>query len=561
MPSIRVQNMGGIAPRISRRLLPLNAATLAENCKLWSGEVHAFRSPRVDDSVLKAGFVETIYNLNGYWLSWNTDVDVVRGFIPGDTTGRIYFTGDGAPKITNVALATATPPYPTQAYQLGVAAPTVAPSVALGAGGVGTALLRYYIYTFVTAFDEEGPFSPVSLGLNTLDTQQVFVSGFSTPTSQNVNRIRIYRLSTGTAGSEYLFVDEIPVGQLSYVDTVAELELEESAVSQNWFPPPVNMVGLVAHPNGFLAGFVGNQLYISESYQGHAFPPAYVKVFDYPVVALGVYGNTIVVATAGYVYLVSGIDPRNLTVDKLPDPYPCVSKRSMASGDRGVIYASNDGLVSVGYGGLQVISRDVLTRDDWQLWNPRSMHGVIFDGRYTGFYPQDQGEDYSLVDPRGAGFIFDYNDRATGVDQRDKLTTLNFYTTAVYASPDTTMYYVRRQDRTNTLLEWEAGDGYLKYRWRSKAFVAPYLTTFAAAKVVGQFARRGRPANGRAVVFELVVGDEVKYRREVTSSEPFRLPRLYREVEPWYLYVEGTEFVQEIHVATSMEELKEGGTQ
>jgi hypothetical protein len=321
------------------------------------------------------------------------------------------------------------------------------------------------------------------------------------------------------------------------------------------------MIGLIAHPNGFLAGFVGNQMYVSEPYQPHAYAPKNVKVFDYPIVALGVYGSTIVVMTTGFTYLVSGVVPETLSVEKLPDPYPCVSKRSVASADYGVLYASKDGLVWVGYGGLRVISRDILSRDDWQKFNPVTMHGVVHDGRYIGFYLVDGGQDYSLYDPKGAGFIFDYPDKATGADSNDRLTTLDFYAAASYANPDTTFHYVVRTGRTNKLLEWEAGPSLIPYIWKSKAFVMPYLTTFAAAKVTGSFQWRNGGSPGRSVVFELLVGDSVKYRRIVSSSEPFRLPRFSREVEPWYVRVSGTEFIQQIHIATSIEELREGRVQ
>lgn len=561
MPSIRIQNFGGIVPRISDRLLPQNSATIAENCKLGSGELRPFRSPKADPAVLKDGLIETIHNINGFWLSWNGDVDVVRGFIPGDTTGRIYYTGDGKPKVTNVSLATESAPYPFKAYDLGVVAPAAAPVVVIGTGGTGSSALRYYVYTFVTAFEEEGPPSNASLGLNVMNGQVVTLSAFSVPTSTNVDRIRIYRTDTGSSSTEFVFMDEIPVGQITYEDTVLEVDLGERLPSQEWYPPPANMIGLVSHPNGFVAGFVGNQLHVSEPYQPHAYPPEYVKVFDYPIVALGVYGNTIVVATSGFVYLVSGVDPRNLTVEKLPDPYPCVSKRSMASGDRGVIYACNSGLVWVGFGGLQVVTRDVLTRDEWKDYNPSTIHGVISDGHYVGYYLYDQGQDYSLVDPAGAGFIFDYTDRATGVDQRDKLTTLTFYATATYANPDSSFYSVVRKDRHNTLLQSEEGEGYTPYRWRSKAFIMPYLISFGAAKVVARHAWKDDPDTGRTVQFTVIVGTKVKYTRPAKTNEPFRLPRFYREVEPWYVQVEGDEFVCEIHMATSMDELKEGKAQ
>lgn len=561
MPSIDIQNFGGIAPRLSDRLLPQNAATIAENCKLWSGEIRPFRAPRIDDTVLKDGMLETVHNINGFWLSWNGDVDVVRGFIPGDTTGRVYYTGDGKPKVTNVSLATEAAPYPAKAYDLGVEAPAAAPTAVPGTGGAGASASRFYLYTFVTTFDEEGPPSNPSIGLNVANGQVVTLSAFSAPTLPNVDRIRIYRTDTGTSGTEFVFVDEIPVGQASYVDTVLEADLGERLVSQQWYPPPANMIGLVSHPNGFVAGFIGNQMYVSEPYQPHAYPPEYVKVFDYPIVALGVYGNTIVVATSGFTYLVSGVDPRNLTVEKLPDPYPCVSKRSMASGDRGVLYACNSGLVWVGFGGIQVVTRDVLTRDEWKAYNPATIHGVIYDGHYIGYYLYDQGQDYTLVDPAGAGFIFDYTDRATGIDQRDKLTTRTAYATAVYTDPDSQLYSVMRKGRHNILVQSEMGEGYIPYRWRSKAFVMPYITSFGAAKVVARYAWKDDPPTGREVRFTLIVGTKVKYSRMVKTNEPFRLPRFYREVEPWYVQVEGTEFVCEIHIATSMNELNEGKAQ
>lgn len=551
MPGIQIRNMGGIAPRLSPRLLPSNAATVAENCKLWSGEVHAFRTPRVDSAPLKQGFVESVYYIDGFWLSWNADIDVVRGFIPGDVSGRIYFTGDGNPKTTNVSLATTSQPYPTVTYDLGVAAPSNAPTLVLGAGGSGVPLFRSYVYTYVTAFGEEGPPSAPSALVSALNGQSVVVSGLLPPTSANVTRVRIYRTSTATVGTDYVFVAEIAANVASYNDVITVDLLGEKLLSQDWYAPPNNMIGLSAHPAGFLVGFVGNQLYLSEAFQPHAYPPAYVKVLESPIVAVGIYGNTIVVTTTGFPYLVTGSDPRNMTVEKLPDPYPCVSKRSLVSGDRGIIYASNEGLVWIGYGGTQVITRDVLSRDEWALYNPTTIHGVVYDGRYFGFYLSGAGQDFELFDPSGSGFVFDYNDRATGVEQRDKLTTLGFYATSVYANPDSNLYFVSRVSRTNILNEWEAGATLIPYTWTSKAFVMPYLTNFATAKVV-------LVSDVGTTQFSLLSRGIVKYSRVVKDSEPFRLPAFSRSVEPWKVQITGTRFVAEIHLGTSINELAEG---
>ena len=558
MPSIRIQNMGGISPRLSDRLISQASATIAQNCKLGSGEIRPYRSARLDAAPLKTGFIESIHNINGFWLSWNGDVDVVRGFVPNDTTGRFYYTGDGKPKVSNISLATSMQPYPSFGYDLGVPAPTTRLTATLGVGGSGTPVPVVYVFTSVTSFEEESPPSPVSVAINVPPGATVQLSNIAPSVQANVNRTRIYRTSVGTSTTEYLFVAEIPSNQPTFTDNVREIDLKERLISTEWAPPPNNMIGIISHPNSFLAGFVGNQLILSEQNQLHAFPKKYVRSFDFPIVALGIYGSTIVVATTGFIYLVSGTDPRAMSVERLPDPYPCVSKRSLVSADRGVIFASNEGLVWVGYGGLQIISRDVMSRDDWQKYNPSSMHGISYDGKYIGFYLTDGGRDYTLFDPVGQGFIFDYNDRATGVDQKDKLTTLDFYPTAAYANPDTNFFFVKREQRKNNLYEWEAGSLFLPFVWKSKAFIMPYLTSFGAAKVV---CRNRKTTSGKTVKINIYVADKLVFTRFVITNEPFRLSRFYRAVDPWYVEVIGTEDVQEIHLATSVEELKEGKSQ
>ena len=82
MPSIRIQNMGGIAPRLSSRLLPLSAAQIAESTKLWSGEVRAFRAGKALDDPMPPAPVLTIFHIEDAWLAWQDDVDVVLGFTP-----------------------------------------------------------------------------------------------------------------------------------------------------------------------------------------------------------------------------------------------------------------------------------------------------------------------------------------------------------------------------------------------------------------------------------------------------------------------------------------------
>jgi hypothetical protein len=76
------------------------------------------------------GFVENIpanqqslYLYNDTWLTWPTDVDVVRGPIVADEFDRIYYTGDGAPKVLG------TDGGAPEVYDLGIPSPTTAPTI------------------------------------------------------------------------------------------------------------------------------------------------------------------------------------------------------------------------------------------------------------------------------------------------------------------------------------------------------------------------------------------------------------------------------------------------
>lgn len=548
MPSIRLQNMGGIAPRVSPRLLPLSAAQIADGTKLWSGEVRAFRTGKVLPDPMPSPVVQTIFHIAGAWLAWRADVDVVIGFTPNDTLGRVYYTGDGNPKVIQQVVAASEAPTPTSAYSLGVVPPAHAPIVTATPPG-SPQEFRTYVFTWVTSFSEESVPSPPSDVVNVQDGTPVTIDFSSSLPPTNVSRVRIYRSN----GGPFIFVKEVPAFVGSTIESLTNDEISgnEQLVSQHYYPPNPTMQGLIGTANGFLAGFWGNRVGFSEPYQPHAWPPEYVKIFDYPIVALATYGTTIVVFTTGYIYLIDGVDPRNLSVARVPDMYPCVSKRSVSSGDRGIYYACDSGLGFVGSGGVQIVTKDLMDEDDWQKWKPATMHGTVFDGFYFGFFRGDMQT--SDPNPNGAGFMLDINDRATGSYERALLTTIPFYATAVFASPDTRLHYVRANLTVSTLYEWDRGIGYEPYQWRSKQIVFPYLVSFACAKVVCAC------GDGREVRVRLLDGacDDVVFDRVITTPNPFRLPAIRSRLD-WAIELTGTGDVQEVHFATSMTDLAEG---
>ena len=133
---IAAETFRGESPKTSPRLLPDNAAQLAINCRLQTGDLESWRQFLLAKTLANAGTVQTIYLLNGAWLSWNAQVDVARGVIPGDDTFRTYLTSPGfyaTPRFTNYAMATTgVEPFPVATRPLGVPPPDTAPTLTVG---------------------------------------------------------------------------------------------------------------------------------------------------------------------------------------------------------------------------------------------------------------------------------------------------------------------------------------------------------------------------------------------------------------------------------------------
>lgn len=173
---IDTRDFGGLFPRIDKRMLPANSAQIARNVKLWTGVLSALKAPKLVVTLSKTGTIQSIYRLpydgNDYWLHWATDVDAVRGPVAFDE--RVYYTGDGEPRVTSAEMASqktdtvdgtdnypggygesVSTDYPRAFYTLGVPRPNVAPTLGTPSGGSGTDEARAYVYTFVTEWGEE----------------------------------------------------------------------------------------------------------------------------------------------------------------------------------------------------------------------------------------------------------------------------------------------------------------------------------------------------------------------------------------------------------------------
>lgn len=552
MTAIVLKTFDGMYPVVNERLLGDAAAQVAANTKITGGSLKPWRTPTIVGALRSSGTVHTLYLFNKTrWFEWPVDVDVVRGPIAGDTLERTYYTGDGAPKVTAIPLDTSpTSATPGASYVLGVPPPVEAPLLELVGTptGDGKSDTRFYVYTYVTAWGEEGPPSPTAEVIVPTG-QTVALSNIASGPggAYNLTTKRIYRTSTGSTASDFQFVGEIPLGIQEYDDTKTGLELGEVMPSSTWYPPrsdvhnepgvyntlvtspsPYTLKGLTMMANGIMAGFAGNILCFSEPFMPHAWPRQYELTTDQPIVGLGAFGQTLAVLTESYPYLVTGTAPESMTMRRLEIAQSCVSKRSIVEMGDGVIYASPDGLVSISVQGVQLITTQLFTRDEWQEFKPESLFAVHHDSRYFAFY--DTGTERGCL-------VFSFN----GVEP--SLVRLNLTPSAVFTDPLSDSLYLALN---GSVQKFDSGTP-MTYTWTSKRFTLPSLQNLALAQVIAKTYPVTLTVSGQDSAYV--------YSQTITSSDPVRMPATarYRSVE---LTLNGTGEVEQVLLASSMMELR-----
>ena len=537
---ISLKGFAGKAPRVDPFLLPDNAAQTATNTKFWRGTVQPYRNYSTIVGQTKSGTITSIYRFGKsageslYWFHWTTDVNAVRGPVAGDTSEKTYFTGDGVPRVTDNSLGitgggTA---YPISYWTLGVPKPTgtpVASAPGTPATGTDSPEYRAYVYTYVSAWGEEGKPSSASNIVSAKIGDTITITGMSSaPTGNyNITTKRIYRAATGDNSTAYQFVAEIPVGTTTYADSLATSALGETLSSLYYDVPDTAMIGMMALPNSCLAGFVGNKVCLSEPGLPHAWPIKYQMSTETDIVGMGAFGNTLAVLTTTVPYLATGIDPASMSMQKMELQQACVSKRSIVNTGNSVIYASPDGLVAVGTDGAQLLTSELFTRDEWQALTPSTISAFFYEGRYIAFYNNGAT----------AGFVFD--------PATKQFFDLGFYATAGYNDLASDALFLMVG---SNIVKFEGNSTSLTFTWKSKKFMLPRHCNFSCAIV---------QANSYSSLTAKFYADSVlKHTQTVTTNSPFRLPGGFLS-KVWEFELSGTDAVTEMHIATSIAELKE----
>lgn len=530
---INIPIMKGEIPRLRPHLLQAEAAVIAQDCHFENGII----SPLLVDLFHKELPIEptTIFKYkDDEWFCWKTDVDAIHNPMAQDEWMRVYFTGDGKPKVTaqDIAIGSVSP---SASYDLGVPAPDSAPMINKVDDSTGIPPpegepeifddeTRYYVQTFVTRFGEEGPPSPPSEKLIVEKPGSTVYVGLSRLNSNthNITHTRLYRTVTSSVGAEYMLVAELPISQAEYIDSAQTIN---GPIIETWDYdlPDENMIGLCVMANGICAGFAGNEVMFSEAYLPYSWPKQYRGTTEHQIVGIKAIGTSLVVATEGYPYVFTGVTPSAVNGTKITSEQACVSKASMVVVNGVVMYASPDGIVAVGGDGAITITDQLMTRSQWQVKKPETLRAWASEGLYVALHD-------------GGGFIFD----PVSKDFRQITNQWN----CAYSDLERDQLFIVKKKMMNI---WQGGEQYLKSTWRSKVFQMPVDSLMSCARVVSP--------NIEKLSISIIADGQVIHTL-ATGSVPkngFRLPPV--RATNWQVEVKGDEEVERLVIASSMQEL------
>ena len=463
--------------------------------------------------------------------------------------------------------------------------------------GSSVFVARAYVYTWVTAYGEEGPPSlpavvngwsnatwtvnsfqpePENLGVEYLDEE-----GATQQAVRNITTTRIYRsISNQTGLGTYFLVAEIPVTQGTYSDTVSDdvVALNSQLASLLWFEPPEDLQGFKTFPNGIAVGWRENEIWFSEPYRPHAWPPSYVLTVEFPVVGIGVCGQSIVVCTQGSPYLVAGVNPSSMAMMKVNLPEPCLHRGSIVSTDTTVLYVSQNGLIQISQSGAGAnITEGWISRERWQELTPQKFIRAIKHATSyfafgstapddpsvsrVGFTVELSGQDQTsfTIWPQAGGHRLGFTQLSSPNELDVDNVLLDQWTGVGMLLQDGGVWYYDFTDQAPVIVP---------YKWRSKIYQQLSAKNFEAVKVWFSVPTSTPPQVDRNTndpqaalgpnqygIVRIYADDELWTTRELRKSG--ELLRIYSGVkcEAWQFEIESRVNISNVQIVTSVKEL------
>ena len=573
MAQIKIQAFGGMIPARDDRLLPENNASDAANIWTRSGALEGIRVPRDIHTLANSaaryvfrvpkGAPDVLHIEDSYWLEFeDITTTVVKSPVRGSEEPAYYWANTTEPPgYTTLERIQAGDPN----LVLGIPAPAVAPAVVPAGGVSATTETRAYVYTWVSAYGEEGPPSPATVVTGKVDDTWAITltapSGANT-TGRVLQDVRIYRTITSAQGVAvyYLVTDQV-IADLTYDDTLsADTIIGQGALqSTTWTAPPEDLEGMVAMANGMLVGWRLNEVWFSEPYRPHAWPAEYVQLVDYNIVGAGAFDQSIILGTEAFPFFATGTSPLTISLRRIAAAEPCVSRGSIVATPKGVYYASPNGLIFAVPGAAQNVTRVLIPKDHWaELTNLTQLRAAMIDEAYHAFSGVVEGVFQTDAFQTDAFQQEDYTGTRDGIfldtqDPRVALTKLEHPTPTynVLQDPWTGEVMLIRDGKVKLLdvTHDVMGD----YRWASKIFVMPKPQNLSAVKFIWEAPLGGATPAGTMKTY----ADGVLIQTKTTppNKEVFRLPSGFKATTYQFVF-EGNFDIKSIEVGATVKDLQ-----
>jgi len=354
MAQLNMFNLG-INTRLAPHLINIAESVVCDNVDITSSTIKAMKN----DEDLDIAVNEKIIYFKGQWVSADGDVNyqIMRE--------KLYSSGNGKPQKSSDGVTW---------QNIGIAAPGVAPTLALSAGNkTGT---YSYCYTYYNSVDgaESAP-SPYSLESKFVDNNATLTLVGSTDTQ--VTDIKIYRLGGGYTVMS-LVATVTNSASVTYLDNLADLAIPALPLtSQHNGQAPAGLKYITKH-NVMLFGAVFDKLYFSGVGEPDNWSPYNFIDYDEIITGLGSTQNGLLVFTEYSTYIVTGTSPETLSNYMLSTSQGCIKHNTIRFVNNTLLWLSRDGVCASSGTSIEVITRPKMGK--LNLMTPS--YGIVWDDIY-----------------------------------------------------------------------------------------------------------------------------------------------------------------------------------
>ena len=553
MPGLKLKRFAGLRPRVAPHLLPDEYAQVAHNARLMDGTLQGWRTPR---KVLDTQSPATIFKVPdvndtcGPLLTFDHCVSIIDTPAPGlfadlDHFVVFHHNGDEPQRYFPARDLWAPLVVPAPTTRL---TPTRVTATSMDTEPYRGPDQTTWTYTWVDQFGVESPPAPPSVPVRRWDDEVWELRGFSTPPA-NAEYMRIYRAMPSFDDGEQVrnpfdtslqLLAEIEVGAMTdpFTDDVRNVDMELGTLLTEWDQPPEDMQQVVGTELGYLVGFRGNDIFVSERYEPHHWPEKYRMNVPDRIVALVSQGEWVYVMTTGHPYRVRpepkiDQDDTDVRLDLLryPQNWPAMGRFACCQAPFGALYVTRRGLVALTPDRATMVTSQRINVDEWFAdWAPNLI--AWHDGK---LFAWRSGTD--------KGYVLDMPESGDALDPGD-LVTMDLAADMVHVGRDGWLY-IGNADGVHV---WGEGFSTMPWRWRSKVFELPSPLRFSAAKV---------HCRGTVMLY-LYADGELVFTSPMEHNRPVRIPP-YPRATQYEIELRGDAATMlGVHLSTSLAELSEG---